>query len=128
MRGRRAVSEYKIDDCRYDEGSDKRTGNDRKDLPVVGTRRLRAHRAARVGGLAVRGSAVPALRGLLGVSALLICTLLVASLLVSSLRVASLLVSSLRVASLMGVSACSLLRLEGLLIMLRKWRTHSELS
>ena len=118
MRGRRAVSEYKIDDCRYDEGSDKRTGNDRKDLPVVGTRRLRAHRAARVGGLAVRGSAVPALRGLLGVSALLICTLLVASLLVSSLRVAS----------LMGVSACSLLRLEGLLIMLRKWRTHSELS
>ena len=88
--------------------------------------------------MAVRGSAVPALRGLLGVSALLICTLLVASLLVSSLRVASLLVSSLRVASLlvsslrvaslMGVSACSLLRLEGLLIMLRKWRTHSELS
>ena len=128
MRGRRAVSKYKIDDCRYDEGSDKRTGNDRKDLPVVGTRRLRAHRAARVGGLAVRGSAVPALRGLLGVSALLICTLLVASLMVSSLRVASLLVSSLRVASLMGVSACSLLRLEGLLIMLRKWRTHSELS
>ena len=118
MRGRRAVSEYKIDDCRYDEGSDKRTGNDRKDLPVVGTRRLRAHRAARVGGLAVRGSAVPALRGRLGVCALLICTLLVASLLVSSLRVAS----------LMGVSACSLLRLEGLLIMLRKWRTHSELS
>ena len=78
--------------------------------------------------MAVRGGAVPALRGLLGVSALLICTLLVASLLVSSLRVASLLVSSLRVASLMGVSACSLLRLEGLLIMLRKWRTHSELS
>lgn len=118
MRGRRAVSEYKIDDCRYDEGSDKRTSNDRDDLSVVGTRGLRAHRAARVGGLAVRGSTVPALRGLLGVCTLLICTLLVASLLVSSLRVAS----------LMGVSACSLLRLEGLLIMLRKWRTHSELS
>ena len=67
-----------------------------------------AHRPARIGCLAVRGSTVADLGRLLGV--------------------ASLLVSSLGVASLLGVSACSLLRLEGLLIVLRKWRTHSELS
>ena len=77
-----------------------------------------AHRPARIGCLAVRGSTVADLGRLLGV----------ASLLVSALGVASLLVSSLGVASLLGVSACSLLRLEGLLIVLRKWRTHSELS
>ena len=118
MRGRRAVSEYKIDDCHYDEGSDKRTSNDCNKLSVVGTRGLRAHRPARIGCLAVRGSTIADLGRLLGV----------ASLLVSSLGVASLLVSSLGVASLLGVSACSLLRLEGLLIMLRKRRTHSELS
>ena len=108
MSGRRGVCEHHIDDYCHDEGNDKRASNDRNDLSVVGARRLRAHRPARVGRLAVRGSTVADLGRLLGVAALL--------------------VSALRVASLLGVSACALLRLERLLIVLRKWRTHSELS